>query len=342
MLIGDNSISQGFSVLWKSNPDKFEMVGAVDSSIPFSTVFTGMMIAQMYYWGTNQSILQRVFAAKSLKEGQKGMMLAALVKFLIPVVVVLPGIIAWHYFDGQLENPDQAYPALVKEVLPGAFVGFFAAVLFGAVLSSFNSLLNSSATLFGFDLFKQFFNKEATEFQRVKAGKNFGLGLGLVSMTIAPFIAFAPDGLFSFIQSSLGSLSVPILAVVLMGMFTKKVPAIAAKTVMVGGVLIYLTSLLFLEPYFRETALAEAAVNGITDAAQLSIIKAQAYPHFLHIMGIIFALSIVYMLLMGKYKPSETPYEPKVTEAIDVTPWKYTIVAAIIISLLVFSTYLIF
>ena len=161
-------------------------------------------------------------------------------------------------------------------------------------------------------------------------------------MTIAPFIAFAPDGLFSFIQSSLGSLSVPILAVVLMGMFTKKVPAIAAKTVMVGGVLIYLTSLLFLEPYFRETALAEAAVNGITDAAQLSIIKAQAYPHFLHIMGIIFALSIVYMLLMGKYKPSETPYEPKVTEAIDVTPWKYTIVAAIIISLLVFSTYLIF
>ena len=342
MLIGDNSISQGFSVLWESNPDKFEMVGAVDSSIPFSTVFTGMMIAQMYYWGTNQSILQRVFAAKSLKEGQKGMMLAALVKFLIPVVVVLPGIIAWHYFDGQLENPDQAYPALVKEVLPGAFVGFFAAVLFGAVLSSFNSLLNSSATLFGFDLFKQFFNKEATEFQRVKAGKNFGLGLGLVSMTIAPFIAFAPDGLFSFIQSSLGSLSVPILAVVLMGMFTKKVPAIAAKTVMVGGVLIYLTSLLFLEPYFRETALAEAAVNGITDAAQLSIIKAQAYPHFLHIMGIIFALSIVYMLLMGKYKPSETPYEPKVTEAIDVTPWKYTIVAAIIISLLVFSTYLIF
>ena len=341
-LIGDNSVGDGLSVLWESNPEKFDMVGAVDSSIPFSTVFTGMMIAQMYYWGTNQSILQRVFAAKSLKEGQKGMLFAAFVKFLIPVIVVLPGIIAWHYFDGQLENPDQAYPALVKEVLPGAFVGFFAAVLFGAVLSSFNSLLNSSATLFGFDLFKQFFNKEATDLQRVKAGKNFGLGLGLISMTIAPFIIFAPDGLFSYIQSSLGSLSVPILAVVLIGMFTKRVPAIAAKIVMIGGVLIYLTSLIFLEPMFRGNALAEAEASGITDAAQLSIIEAQAYPHFLHIMGIIFALSIIFMLIMGKVSPRKTPYEPKVTEVIDITPWKYTIIVSIIITILVLSTYLIF
>ncbi|MFK7950600.1 MAG: solute:sodium symporter family transporter [Saprospiraceae bacterium] len=342
MLIGDNSISNGLNVLWESNPEKFDMVGAVDSSIPFSTVFTGMMIAQMYYWGTNQSILQRVFAAKSLKEGQKGMLFAAFVKFLIPVIVVLPGIIAWHYFDGQLANPDQAYPALVKEVLPGAFVGFFAAVLFGAVLSSFNSLLNSSATLFGFDLFKQFFNNEATELQRVKAGKNFGLGLGLISMTIAPFIIFAPDGLFSYIQQSLGSMSVPILAVVLVGMFTKKVPAIAAKTVMIGGVLTYLTSLLFLEPMFRGNALAEAESNGITDAAQLSILEAQAYPHFLHIMGIIFAISIIYMLIMGKVRPQQTPYEPTITEAIDVTPWKYAMVVSIIITILVLSTYFIF
>lgn len=342
LLIGGDSIGNGLNILWESNPEKFDMIGAVDSSIPFSTVFTGMMIAQMYYWGTNQSILQRVFAAKSLKEGQKGMLFAAFVKFLIPVIVVLPGIIAWHYFDGQLANPDQAYPALVKEVLPGAFVGFFAAVLFGAVLSSFNSLLNSSATLFGFDLFKQFFNNEATESQRVKAGKNFGLGLGLVSMTIAPFIAFAPDGLFSYIQSSLGSMSVPILAVVLIGMFTKKVPAIAAKAVMIGGVLLYLTSLLFLEPMFRGNALAEAEANGITDAAQLSIIEAQAYPHFLHIMGIIFVLSIAFMLMMGKIRPQQTPYEPKITDAIDVTPWKYTIIVSIIISILVLTTYFIF
>ncbi|MGB1120582.1 MAG: solute:sodium symporter family transporter, partial [Saprospiraceae bacterium] len=156
------------------------------------------------------------------------------------------------------------------------------------------------------------------------------------------FIAFAPDGLFSYIQSSLGSMSVPILAVVLIGMFTKKVPAIAAKAVMIGGVLLYLTSLLFLEPMFRGNALAEAEANGITDAAQLSIIEAQAYPHFLHIMGIIFVLSIAFMLMMGKIRPQQTPYEPKITDAIDVTPWKYTIIVSIIISILVLTTYFIF
>ncbi|MEM9679551.1 MAG: solute:sodium symporter family transporter [Bacteroidota bacterium] len=342
LLIGDNSITEGLSVLWKSNLDKFEMAGAIDSSIPFSTVFTGMMVTQIYYWGTNQSILQRVFAAKSLKEGQKGMLLAALVKFLIPVTVVLPGIIAWHYFDGNLSNPDQAYPALVKEVLPGAFIGFFAAVLFGAVLSSFNSLLNSSSTLFGVDLYRPFFKRDASEMETVKAGKRFGLILGVIAMTIAPFIAFAPDGLFSYIQQSLGSLSVPILAVVIVGMFTKKVPAIAAKVVMLGAVSLYLISLLFLEPYFRTKGLEKAMADGVTDAKVLSIAEAQAYPHFLHVMGIIFVISIIYMLIMSKYRPQKTPYIPKVTDAVDITPWRYTIVAGIAIAILVLSTYFIF
>ncbi|MEO0526759.1 MAG: solute:sodium symporter family transporter, partial [Bacteroidota bacterium] len=81
--IGDGSLSAGLDNLWKTNPEKFVAAGGVDSSIPFGTIFTGMMLAQIYYWGTNQSILQRVFGAKNLKEGQKGMILAALVKFLI-------------------------------------------------------------------------------------------------------------------------------------------------------------------------------------------------------------------------------------------------------------------
>ncbi len=125
LMIGDGDLGNGLDLLWKTNPEKFILRGAADSSIPFGTIFTGMMLAHIYYWGTNQSILQRVFGAKSLKEGQKGMLLAALVKFVIPLIVVLPGIIAWHVFDGQLENADQAYPALVAKVLPAAFTGFF-------------------------------------------------------------------------------------------------------------------------------------------------------------------------------------------------------------------------
>ena len=341
-LIGDGSITEGLTTLWNSNPEKFEATGGPTSSIPFGTIFTGMMIAQIYYWGTNQSILQRVFGAKSLKEGQKGMLLAAFVKFIIPVVVVLPGIIAWHVFEGNLENADQAYPALVKKVLPGAFIGFFAAVLFGAVLSSFNSLLNSSATLFGFDLYKQYFNKEADEYGTVRAGKRFGLGLAVISMIIAPFIANAPAGLFDYIQRALGSLSVPIFAVVVIGILTKKVPAIGAKIVLVGGVIMYLISLFFIEPHFRGSAVEAAMANGVTDAAALKLAEATAYPHFLHIMGILFVVNVLIMLIVGRLQPKTTPYEPKLTDEINIEPWKYTLVAGIVITLLVLSTYLIF
>lgn len=342
MAIGDGSVSAGIDTLWTSNPDKFNAKGGVTSSIPFGTIFTGMMIAQMYYWGTNQSILQRVFGAKSLKEGQKGMILAGFVKFLIPIIVVLPGIIAWHLFGSDLGNADQAYPALVKKVLPGAYLGFFAAVLFGAILSSFNSLLNSSATLFGFDLFRQYFNKTATDKQTVKAGKIFGFVLALISMAIAPFIANAPDGLFAYIQESLGSLSVPILAVVTIGIVTKKVPALGAKIVLIGGVIMYLISQFYLSPMFIESALAEAANNGITDSAELAIIRANAYPHFLHIMGILFVVNIVIMLIVGKLLPKQDVYIPVVTEEIDVTPWKYAKIIGLAITILVLSTYLIF
>ncbi|KOY50545.1 solute:sodium symporter family transporter [Polaribacter dokdonensis] len=342
LLIGDGSIVDGLETLWNTNPEKFNMEGAVDSSIPFGTLFTGMMLAQIYYWGTNQSILQRVFAAKSLKEGQKGMMLAALIKFIIPIIVVVPGIIAFHVFGNELGNPDQAYPALVKKVLPTAFVGFFAAVLFGAVLSSFNSLLNSSATLFGFDLYKMYFKKDATEQETVKAGKRFGLLVAAISMTIAPFIIYAPDGLFSYIQQSLGSLSVPILAVVVVGVFSKKVPAIGAKIVLTLGVGLYLVSLLILEPLFRNAAIEEAMAQNITDAAQLSIIKAEAYPHYLHVMGILFVFNVLVMFITSKIKPKKDAYIPKVTDSLDVTPWRYTIVFGIIIAILVLGTYIIF
>ena len=340
-LVGDGSVGAGLNELWTENQDKFDVTGDVTSSIPVGTIFTGMMIAQMYYWGTNQSILQRVFGAKSLKEGQKGMMLAAFVKFLIPVIVVLPGIIAWNVFDGNLESADKAYPQLVKEVLPPAFVGFFAAVLFGAVLSSFNSLLNSSATLFGFDLYKKFFNREASEQQAVRSGKFFGLGLAIISMIIAPFIVHAPAGLFDYIQQALGSLSVPILAVVLVGILTKKVPALGAKLVLIAGVIMYVCTI-FMRPSFQETALAEAASNGITDAAQLAIIKAEAFPHFLHVMGILFVVNIIIMLVVGAIKPKTDEYVPKQTEAIDTTPWKYAWIVGGLITLLVLSTYLIF
>jgi len=154
MYIGDGSLMNGVEALYAHEPSKFKAMGGSDSAIPFSTLFTGMVLVQLFYWGTNQAIIQRALGAKNLIEGQKGLILAAFVKILGPIIVVLPGIIAYYIFGGSLDasQADLSYGLLVNKVLPPMLLGFFAAVLFGAILSSFNSALNSFINLFGLDI----------------------------------------------------------------------------------------------------------------------------------------------------------------------------------------------
>lgn len=299
MAIGDGGIINGLEVLVESNPDKFNSIGGPEASVPFSTIFTGMMLVQLFYWGTNQAIIQRALAAKNLREGQKGLMLAAFIKILGPIMVVLPGIIAYHMFKGDLSNADQAYPALVNAVLPAPLVGFFAAVLFGAILSSFNSALNSSVTLFGFDIYKQYFNAEATEKIVVKKGKQFGTFLAIMSMFIAPLIANAPQGLFGYLQEVNGAYSIPILTIVIVGYLSKKIPALAAKIAIFSGVGFYLIYLLL--KYF--------------------VVEEGTLPHYLHVMAILFVLNISIMYIIGRMRPKEVAYVDEHTKQVDIVPW---------------------
>lgn len=122
--IGGGSVTEGITTLYNSNPEKWNAIGGKDATVPFSTIFSGMMLVQLFYWGTNQAIIQRALAAKDLREGQKGLLLAAFFKILGPLILVIPGMIAYHLFKGELDIPDQAYPMLVKTVLPIALVGF--------------------------------------------------------------------------------------------------------------------------------------------------------------------------------------------------------------------------
>jgi len=341
MLIGDGSILEGLSTLTTENPDKFKSMGGPTDPVPFYTIFTGMMLVQLFYWGTNQQIIQRALGAKDLKEGQKGLLLASFIKILGPIIVVLPGIIAYHLFQGNLQSADSAYPMLVKEVLPESLVGFFAAVLFGAILSSFNSVLNSAVTLFGIDVYKQHINKDAEEKTVVKYGKAFGVILAIVSMFIAPLIANA-GSLFAYLQEINGIYSIPILTIIVVGYLTKRVPAIAAKVGLLSGCLLYIHSQFILQPYFIDKALANAAAVGITDQTALALIKAQAYPHFLDVMAILFVLNIIIMLVIGKLKPMKEPFVQEYTKQVDITPWKYTKHAGIAICVIVIGVYIYF
>ncbi len=320
MAIGDGSVSEGVSSLINANPEKFNAIGGSDSSIPFATIFTGMMLVQLFYWGTNQAIIQRALGAKNLKEGQKGLLLASFIKILGPLIVVLPGIIAFHMFGTTLENPDEAYPMLVTKVLPSYLVGFFAAVLFGAILSSFNSALNSSVTLFGIDIYQSYIKKDATETQVVWAGKKFGIVLAVVSMCIAPLLVYASDGLFGYLQEANGIYSIPILTIIVVGYLTKFVPAFAAKIGVISGSVLYIISQFIIKPMMGE----------------------ENYPHFLHVMAILFALNIIIMLIIGKLKPREVAFELAYTKQLDITPWKYLKITGIAICVIVIGIYIYF
>jgi len=341
LLIGDGDLFEGLHLLTTQNPEKFNSIGGKTDPVPFYTIFTGMMLVQLFYWGTNQQIIQRALGAKDLKEGQKGLLLASFIKILGPIIVVLPGLIAYHIFQGNLETADSAYPMLVKKVLPKEWVGFFAAVLFGAILSSFNSVLNSSVTLFGIDVYKQHIRKEADEKTIVKYGKTFGVLLAIAAMCIAPLIANA-GSLFDYLQEINGIYSIPILTIIVVGFTTKKVPAIAAKIGLLSGCVMYIISQFILQPYFITTALKNANFKGVTQDSELALIKSQAYPHFLDIMAILFSLNILIMLIIGRFKPRKIPYRQKYTQQVNIAPWKYVHMTGICITLIVIFIYIYF
>ncbi|MBD2793918.1 solute:sodium symporter family transporter [Xenorhabdus szentirmaii] len=313
LYVGDGNAWKGLVDIYETHPDKFNSIGAEDSLVPFSTLFTGLIVSNMFFWCTNQSIVQKSLSAKNLAEGQKGVMLCALFKLIIPSIIILPGIIAFHIFSGQIDNPDNAYPALVQLVLPKVLVGFFAAVVVGAVFSTFSGGLNSSVTLFTVNIYKPRINPDATEAQTVLVGKYLGLGLALATMIIAPLVANAPDGLFYLIQQLQGIFNAPILSVVLVGLMTKRVPPIAAKLGLLFGMSAYIMG------------------NFILDIDL----------HFFHLVGILFVLNIIFMLTIGYFFPAES-YEEVYTGQVDITPWSMVKPMGWLITLAVISMYIFF
>ncbi len=302
--MGDGNILSGLTEVYQHNPEKFNSIGDEDSLVPFSTLFTGLVVSNLFFWCTNQSIVQKALGAKNLAEGQKGVLLCAFFKLVIPTIIILPGIIAFHIFQGQIDNPDNAYPMLVELVLPEMLVGFFAAVVVGAVFSTFSGGLNSSVTLFTVNIFKKSLKPDATEAQTVALGKYLGLGLAVVSMIVAPLVANAPDGLFYLIQQLQGIFNAPILSVVMVGLLTKRVPAIAAKLGLLFGMSAYIL--------FN------------------FVVKVDI--HFFHLVGLLFAGNIVFMLVVGYFFPQEA-YEEVYTEQVDIKPWSMVKPVSLLIAL---------
>jgi SSS family solute:Na+ symporter len=294
--IGSGNLIAGFSKVYATIPEKFNVIGAEDSVMPFSTLFTGLMINQIYFWGMNQTIIQRAFGAKNMAEAQKGLLFTGIFKILIPLIIVLPGIIAFYFYGEQyFGDQDYIYPVLVKKVLPLSLIGFFAAVVLGAVLSTFNSVLNSAATIFSLDLYKKIIQPSASDQLLVRVGKISSLIMAVLSILIAPMVANAPDGLYQLMQQLNGIFFIPIASILIAGFFIPKISAMGAKVGLVTGFSFYLLTTFLIE------------VN----------------LHFIHIWGIEFLLNLCVMYLVSLKFPAKVPLmHPQ--GPLNLQEWKYT------------------
>lgn len=304
--IGDGNVWIGLTKVFNHAPEKFNVVsrelsvgeGARDATLPFSVLFTGLIINQLYFWTMHQSIVQRALGAVSIKEAQKGLLFTGVLKILIPLVIVLPGIIGYYYFGDQFygDQRDTIYPNLVKRVLPLWMTGFFVAVMVGAILSTFNSALNSAATIFSLGIYKRYINEAASDSRLVWIGKSTSAALAIFAIGIAPFVANAPDGLYQLLQQLNGIFFIPMATVILAGFFFPKVSATGAKAGLIFGLAFYILLYFILE------------VN----------------LHFVHIWGIEFVLNVAVMHLVSNFSPRINTFKITDVGAVETAQWKYT------------------
>ena len=311
MQIGDGNAWAGLETVYAEERPKFDITGNEPGSfLPFGVLFTGMVVNQIFFWCAGQQIVQRGFGAKNLKEGQKGMLIAACFKLLGPLVIVLPGVIAYHMFKDTLGPDDYllAYPTLVKAVLPDWLSGFFAAVMVGAVLSTFNSVLNSSATLFCRDIYGSVLRPGASPRQFVFAGRTCSIALAVAAMLIAPMIDTS-GSLYNYLQRINATFFGPMLAVILLGMLHHRVTAFAAKAGLIGG------PILFFLLVFTFDGPVQAFLQGLFGTSDEI--------HFLHFLAIVFVAVVAFMLVAARIRPA--PSRPAETAApqVDMTPWKH-------------------
>lgn len=300
--VSDEGIFKAVEIMQTDHPEKFNSLGSSTSSVPFTTLFTGVLLLNLFYWCTNQQIIQRTFGASSLKEGQRGVLMAGALKIFGPLILVLPGLIAFQLYGNEIAG-DHAYGTLVQNVLPKPLAGFFAAVMVGAILSSFNSALNSTATLFSLGVYKQMLHPDASDERVISSGKVFGTILAIVSMTLAPLLA-GQDSIFGYLQQMNGLYFIPIFSVVLVGMLSKYAPRVAADISLILGFVGIAVFYFVIQPMSADT---RWDLNG-------------AFYNF-HFLGLMFVTLVVFQLIMALIAPRTTPYVQQDSGQVDMTSW---------------------
>ena len=314
--LGNGDWFHGLETVLTSKADHLNSIGGKDDAVPFGTFFTGMLLMNLYYWGTEQYIVQQVLASKDLATCQKGIVVACFGKILSILMLNVPGLIAVHLLY-RLDNTASVFPALVRLTSPPYLIGYLAAIVFGASLTTFNAGINSASTLFTLNIYKPWCEKrikKVAEGDLLKVAKRFELFCCFCAVMIAPFIYFAKDGFYNYIQTVNGFFSLPIFTIIIIGFLTKRVPPIAAKI----GLLFFTLSYGILE----------------------TVLPVKI--HFLHLLAILFVITSVIMLIIGRFYPLKIPYQQELNNFVPIHPWKQRHVFSIILMLLMLGVFLIF
>ena len=314
--LGKGNLQQGLHIILSSKTEHFNSIGSPKDAVPFGTIFTGMILMNLYYWGTEQYIVQQALLSKNLAESQKGIALACVGKIISPLLLNIPAIIAVHLYMN-MKNTAEVFPDFIRDVSPPVLSGFMASIIFGAALTTFAPGLNSASTLFILNLYKPWKIKkgeDVTEKELVRAAKKFEIAACLMAMFIAPFIMLYKKGFYAYLQTVGGSFSVPIFTILFIGFVTKKVPPIAAKV----GLIFFMLSYVFTQLVFD---------GGL---------------HFLHILAILFVITVVLMLAIGKLYPMPVPYQQKMNNLVDLKPWKNRHYYSVVLLLLMVLMFIIF
>jgi solute:Na+ symporter, SSS family len=219
----------GLIRLLEQAPERFHTVlPASHPDLPWPGVFLGgLWIAAISYWGCNQYIIQRALAAKSLKEAQYGLLFASFLSLLVSFIIVFPGIIASALYGDLIQKPDQAYPTLVRELIPAGLVGLIIAALFAAIISSLNSMTNSASTIFTMDIYRKLRRGPASDRELVRVGRVAAAAALGIAVVTAPRLSSLGQA-FQFIQEYTGFVTPGVMAIFLFALFWKRATSTAA------------------------------------------------------------------------------------------------------------------
>jgi len=306
MVLGFKEI--GVSNFFEHNSDRLRMILDKDHPVlPWTALVIGLWIPNFYYWGLNQYITQRTLAAKTLRQGQLGVIFAAGLKLLIPFIIILPGMMSLQLYGDQMtgdSGTDAAYPLLIRNLVTPGFRAFIFAAISGAVISSLASMLNSASTIFTMDIFKRHINKDAGQGLVILTGRLSTLVFVVIGAIIAVFLRKFPTGIFTYIQEFQGFISPGVLAAFVFGFVFKRAPGAAGVAALVGNAIVYGFLLICFSGY------------GLFDKLGLTL----GTIAFLNRMAISFVLVLLLMLILTVSRPLDAPKVLPKREEFDMRP----------------------